>query len=779
MPYENTPGIKGSYVDGALVIPRGTNQPRILVVGSGSSGDSNELFAVRGSAEAESEFGSTSDLVKGMHELFAQGASNIAIMRSGGQQGSFVLSRGTETLTIVPSQRDDAVFDRYALIIEDDGSGGNRYLIFDIESQSYVYDTLEIEVINDDDIAVTDTGLAATTSVNTRAMDPASLTNMSDVTGATEYGALYTATITQGTDGQQISLAERYAALNSTYHNLDYKDMDMIYPIGVFIDDANLVTEVAASELLGTPSGSTDIGNYGVFWWGVPVPESGRDYLGYLWQYVYQGRLYTYMVDTSDYFSVTGVAATATISTDFVVTAARVGKWGNAITVEITNTGSAGLAVSVVEDTFSMVVTINLGGDTYTTDNLVTDATTQADSLTLENGDVLSDAVTFSGGDSATSAATASSVLAGGVGGAVLTHEDLTGDTIPSAVSTKFTAGSDSELRECNFAHQLATFCWVASTTWKDVLGAISFKAPGGYDRPTIADWVGSLPTYSDNGTEEYIDSAADDGSGLLGNRFLAGEAGYRTDRVTDSSASEGLAYGGFILTTSDSLPNGSEYPYGISDADEASDRNEAPVDIGKHIIPVAAWPILSTAYNGRSVYRGPIAAAVLAKLAQLPSNVEPIGEAGVLRRIRSTPRVHASQIDGLSKLGIATLRRDEGIGYSLVKVRTAAHPTSDYAKVSTIRSVNSHLKGIRRVGRPFIGKAFSTEVLVSMKGEIDLFLAAMRTRGFNSGAVVSFSYSRADKIMGNLTVRLRMVPPFSLEAITVETTLAADESEL
>ena len=56
MPYEHIPGVKGSYVDGSIVIPRTTQQPRILVVGPAKSGLTNELFTVRGSGQAETEF---------------------------------------------------------------------------------------------------------------------------------------------------------------------------------------------------------------------------------------------------------------------------------------------------------------------------------------------------------------------------------------------------------------------------------------------------------------------------------------------------------------------------------------------------------------------------------------------------------------------------------------------------------------------------------------------------------------------------------------------------
>ena len=53
------------------------------------------------------------------------------------------------------------------------------------------------------------------------------------------------------------------------------------------------------------------------------------------------------------------------------------------------------------------------------------------------------------------------------------------------------------------------------------------------------------------------------------------------------------------------------------------------------------------------------------------------------------------------------------------------------------------------------------------------------KEQGYNQGALAQLSYTRADKIMGRLTIKLKMIPPFSIEAITIETSLAAEEEEL
>lgn len=777
MPYDNTPGVKGSFIDGALKTPRGSDQPLILVVGPASKGRTDERFLVTNSAAAEKEFGSSSAVMRGVHEALAQGANNVAVMRSGGRPGEFVFTDSAgETLTIVPESRDDAILSRYALVIEDN-SGKNRILVYDLTDEQWVYDSSEILVLDEGVVSVVDSGIDLFT-VNSSSTPDSATDLASLVTGDfTAVGTATAASLTQtnGTDGGSPSRVEAYAALNSTYHVLDFKDGDMVVPMDVYIDDSNIVELLRDSE--------TNATSFGLFHLGIPAAGAGNDALGYLWQYVYRGRLYTYMVDSDSYFADLGSAAAATITvdTDIVLTAAVAGKGGNGISIEIDVTGAAGPTVTVTENGQLLEILVTDDGSATRTD-VVSAISSALTSTLLTSGAAASTVVTASGGSGTSVGAVAKTSLAGGTGGAVLTHEDLTGDSIPAAVSTRFAAGVDAELRECNFAHQLASFCSLASQNWKALLGCISTKAPTAFDRGTVADWVGSLPVFSDNGQQKYIASTADNGAGLLGLKLLAGEsaaAGYRAGAVNDGDANDSLAYGGLIMTKGASLPNGKDWPYGVDSADEKTDANGAAVDIGKHILVSSAWPIHSNSWNGGSTYRGAIPASILGLIATLPENVEPIGDVGRIARVKSTPRIHSTQLDELNSLRIINLRREEGTGLFLTTSKTAAHPDSDYSRLSTIRSVNKHLEGVRAIAKPYIGKAFSSSSLVSLQSAVDQYLAAQQTEGFNQGARASLSYTRTDKIMGRLTIRLKMVPPFTIDTITVETTLAADESEL
>lgn len=786
MPYETIPGVKATYLDGAFKIPRGTAQPRILAIGPAKTGTTNEFFNVTNVALAEDEFGSDTEVLKFVHEAVAQGADNLAIIRSGGKQGSWVFTDSdSATLTIVPEYRDDDILGRYILFVENDGSK-NRYIVYDAKDETYVYDSDEILILDEGIVSVVDTGIDLFTLFDRTDIPAASALDTVVIGDFVVVGTATAASVvaSEGTDGQTVSRAERYAALSTTYHLLDYRDGDMVVPADVYMDDAN-VADDATHTYAGT--GAADAEKYGYFWKGVPEATSAEDALGFVWQYRHKGHVYTYMSDVSDYFAgvaATPVAAAVTVNTDLVLTAQKVGKGGNAVTIELDSSGAAGPTVTVTETDLGIAILVVDDGAEFT-DEAVIQINLALAAKTLRSGVLASTLVVASGGGAGTAIVTVPATnLAGGTGGAVLTHADLTGDVIPSAVTALFAAGSDSELREDNFGHQLATFCHVASTNWSQLIGGISYKAPpAGFGRGAVASWIGELPQLTDDGTEKSITAPSDNGDGVLGHKLIVGKSatgdGYRAAKLKNGNTTDGYAWGGFILTQGAGLPNGKDWPYGINDADERTDSGGKPVDIGKHLFVSYDWPILSNGYNGGTSYRGPVPATFFGKVATMKENEEPIGINGQVRKIQSPTRVHSTQVNDLALARVIGIRRDTSSALIFTTAKNVAHPDSDYTRLSTIRCVNRVLSGIRGLARPYIGKAFNAQNLASLQAAIDGYLVAEQSAGIHQGATSRISYTREDRIMGRLTIKLRMVPPFSIESITVETSLAADESEL
>lgn len=366
-----------------------------------------------------------------------------------------------------------------------------------------------------------------------------------------------------------------------------------------------------------------------------------------------------------------------------------------------------------------------------------------------------------------------------------LTHTELVGEDIPSRVWTKFLAGSVGELREISFGHQLASFCFYASTSYHMCLGFTSFSKPTSFNKIDLANYMGALPEYQGWGgklTDEAIKTV---GEGILGNKFLGGSLGYRGNELKGGSSSQGYAFGGLVCTKGLSLPN--KVGYGISQGDEKKDKNKFPVDIGRHLIVSASWPICSFSMSGVSVAaRHSIASLLAARVYVTPVNQEPFGEVNGAVRANVLLSDTEQQLvaDGYAadcRIARISMLDSAAIGGSnyITSISTTAHWKDDYKRISTIRCVNRVVNGLRNLAKRYIGSSFSSAMITSLQAAINGFLKSEQDVGVHQGAMATLSYTRADRINGNLKITLKMVPPFALETITITTSVAADASEL
>jgi hypothetical protein len=784
MPYDRIPGISAVLRDGGLLTARPTTQPRIIILGSAPAGDSYRMFTVTELNEAENEFNDgaqTSEMIQKAHEVFAEGGENIALMRIGGTKGSLVVTDpdGTATMTITPELRDDEATDRYGLIIQLNADGELQVLIWDHDDEDWAYDSDGILNSDNTEIDIQVSGSWSSTAVIGDYNDPRD-TTLTPLLSAVDGwdSARWSAVETRGTDGTSMSFVERYAALEEAYQFLDYRDGDMIIPCGVYLDAPNIAERDDGSH----HEGGTGSAVYTPDFSSVPTAgDAADDVLGWLWQYLYRGKVYTYFCD-GDIFAdnATLTLTEAGAGSAVTVTAIADGFAGQDLSLTVTTSGTPG-TVTVVGG-LDIVVVANV-------------ADTGADVAGYISGDPTASALVSASGTAGSGtanwpAATGPTSLALSV--SYLDQADLTGDAVPAAVLAKFEAGTSVQLRECNFGHQLASFCYRGSTAWKTMLGFISVAPPDvllGFgsrmlSRFKIRTWAGDIPTFSSFGTKEGVDSASDNGEGVLGLKFLGGASGYRYAGLDGyGDATDGLAYGGLVMTRGASLPNQGDWVYGISTNDELNDAAGFPVDIGRHIFVTYDYPVHTNALGGGSSYRGTMEAALAGKIAGIPENQEPIGPVnGQIASLSRPLSMTASLTNEFAEVRAIGLMTDERTGAArniIVTCRTGAHPDSDYTRVSTIRCVNREIQGIRNIAMPYIGQSFSSTTLVSLQQAIDGFLKAERTLGYNQGAVARLSYTREDRIMGRLTVTLRMIPPFAIEAITIQVSLAAEEAEL
>jgi hypothetical protein len=320
------------------------------------------------------------------------------------------------------------------------------------------------------------------------------------------------------------------------------------------------------------------------------------------------------------------------------------------------------------------------------------------------------------------------------------------------------------DFHEVNFAYQAADFSRKASETWHTCIAFVGVEAPASFSTSALAAWIGDLPTYTtlDDGSS-VVSIASHNGTGLLGNKFLAGKNAFRGS----------TANGGFIQTED-----------GFLDSGEVSDTNDHLVDIGKHLIVVAPFVIHLNRWvnpdsgTGRPAeYIASLVTSAAGKYATLPEKEEANGPNGLLtavRIIRKTPGRLLNQLVGVRYMAINAL---SGVGTILCGSKTTARPDSDWRKISTIRSVNRELQGIRNICAKYQGKELSVNNIASMQTAVDGFLRDERELGYNLGARAQFLSTPALRRLGQLTCHVQIVPPFALEVVDVSISLADDES--
>jgi len=316
-------------------------------------------------------------------------------------------------------------------------------------------------------------------------------------------------------------------------------------------------------------------------------------------------------------------------------------------------------------------------------------------------------------------------------------------------------------------------------------LGFMSFSKPTSFNKTDLANYMGALPEYQGWGgklTDEAIKTV---GEGILGNKFLSGSLGYRGNELKGGSSAQGYAFGGLVCTKGLSLPN--KIGYGISQGDEKKDVNKFAVDIGRHLIVSASWPICSFSLSGVSIAaRHSISALLAAKVYITPVNQEFFGEVNGAVRVNVLLSDTEQQLvaDGyaadcrIARITMLDSASIGGINY-IINISTAAHWKDDYKRIFTIRCVNRVVNGLRNLAKRYIGSSFSSAMITSLQSAINGYLKSEQDVGVHQGAMATLSYSRADRINGNLKITLKMVPPFALETITITTSVAADASEL
>jgi hypothetical protein len=332
-----------------------------------------------------------------------------------------------------------------------------------------------------------------------------------------------------------------------------------------------------------------------------------------------------------------------------------------------------------------------------------------------------------------------------------------------SADGTHTTASgllTGSDFHEVNFAYELANFCYNHSSNVIDCIGSIGVRPPSSYSPKDVSIWVGTLPTYELQ--EDGTNLITENGTGLMGNKFMAG-------RLSDVASSgrpgmavdgiDGLLFGGFYATDS-----------GFLDGTQLKDDNDRLIDIGAYISVVPTFSSLRNISKSTS-YVATLAPTYLGFVSSLPSNSSPMNK--VVPSVRLPYRVSTPKLDLLAGLGYVTFHTKPK-GTVVSDAPTAARPSSDYRRLTTVRIVKDVVDDCRAVAEPFLGEVLSKVKMQALETKLDEALS-LRVKGqYLSRYNKKLSATPAQKVNGQAVLELTLVPQFELRQLTVIVALAA-----
>lgn len=318
-----------------------------------------------------------------------------------------------------------------------------------------------------------------------------------------------------------------------------------------------------------------------------------------------------------------------------------------------------------------------------------------------------------------------------------------------------------SDFHEVNFGYQLARFCHKQSRDITNMSAVIGMLPPKSYSLKDVSLWVGELPTTETdaNGNTVIKSAPVGNGTGLLGNKFMSGRVtggglpGHTIDGI------DGLYNGGFIATDTDWL-----------DDVQQKDDNDHLIDMGKYLSVVATYPVLSNPSNSVS-YVATGAATYGGFYSNLPVISAPTNK--LLKSVRLPFRVGTSKLDSLAGQRYVTFH-SKSRGIVVSDAPTAARPDSDYQRLSTVRQVKAAVDAIRSIGEPFLGEGMSGAILAALDTAIDGQLKSLKKQTVITRYEYIISSTRQQRVLGQATVQLKLVPTFELRQITVVVSLAA-----
>lgn len=337
---------------------------------------------------------------------------------------------------------------------------------------------------------------------------------------------------------------------------------------------------------------------------------------------------------------------------------------------------------------------------------------------------------------------------------------DSSAEGAPKLVSDGSARTGTYAYQDVNFAHLLAKYCYENSSDYRSCMGVIGTTLPSSLSARGIREFFGKAPTYSfsrESGGYYIVDSG-DNGTGLLGHRFVGGDADFNG----------GAKRGGLYATLDGSL--------NYSASNVLKDDNDRYIDLGKYLLVVGLFGLVVDEVDTRRppyiVNAAPIIAGLLPKL--------PIIDSLINRQVPGMSvnyRLETKVVDVACGLGLVVAKNENGIPM-IADSPTFASPASDFTRLTTVRIVGKIAEELRLSARPFLGRGLSGPKRAALEAAIGEVIKTNLGEGTGLQIITDGKFkltqSAADRVLGKIRVDITITPVFELRQITFSVSLSA-----
>lgn len=301
---------------------------------------------------------------------------------------------------------------------------------------------------------------------------------------------------------------------------------------------------------------------------------------------------------------------------------------------------------------------------------------------------------------------------------------------------------------EVNFAHLLATFAQKQETIGMagTCLVFIGTSQPTSFKLVDLRSWVGFLPIYDPTVVDQVGNAdikVTTDGSGLLGNPYLAGCTGARLNTLCSDNAS-GRSPGLFLTAN------------GLYDGVAQIDKNGNLVDIGAYVHVLADVAVLANGYkNGYATNLANYAAGYTSSLDEKNNLTNKPVKASQLWKPNSV------QLDSATLIGLNLLRfKGNGNLPVFTHGQTAATNASDYKNLLRQRIKGLVVDTLRQTADPFIGASSIDGLQVqSLQTALTNKLMTLQKRGYLSRFNFTVTTTPAQQRIGHANIDITFNP--------------------